>query len=290
MKITFTNENKIYWPKEKYTKGDLIHYYQEVAPFILPYLKNRPIMLHRYPEGIDGIHFIQKDTKSLHLPSGIQTVSLTHETKVLTYFLIQNKATLEYIINLGTIELHPFLSRIDKPDYPDYFVLDLDPESVPFDTIIKTANTIHELFTEWGIPHYCKTSGGRGLHIWIPLKRKYTFDQSLQFGKIISHLIHRELPKITSLERKPSNRQKQIYLDVYQNHYKQTVVAPYSVRGKPNAPVSTPLEWNEVVKGMRPHDFTIKTVPARLKQIGDIFHPVLEKGFNLKQFLENQIG
>lgn len=284
--MKFTNEDKIYWPKQKYTKGDLIEFYQQVAPYILPYLKNRPIMIIRFPEGIEGFHFVQKDTKNLHLPEGIKTITLTHETKDLTYFLVQNKATLEYIANLGTIELHPFMSRIDKPDYPDYFVLDLDPESVPFDTIIKTANTIHELFTEWEIPHYCKTSGGRGLHIWIPLKRKYTFDQSLQFGKIIAYLIHEELPKITSLERKPVNRQKKIYLDVFQNHYKQTIIAPYSVRGKPDAPVSTPLEWDELVKGMRPTDFTLKTVPDRLKKLGDIFHPVLEKGFNLKRFLE----
>lgn len=243
-------------------------------------------MLHRYPEGIEGDNFIQKDTKFLHLPKGIKTVTLSHEKKNVTYFLIQNRATLEYIANLGTIELHPFMSRVDKPDFPDYFVLDLDPESVPFDTIIKTANAIHELFTGWEIPHYCKTSGKRGLHIWVPLKRKYTFDQSLQFGKIIAHLIHVELPEITSLERMPSKRQNKIYLDVLQNHYKKTVVAPYSLRGMPGAPVSTPLEWNELVKGMRPSDFTMKTVPNRLKKIGDIFHPVLEKGFNLARFLD----
>lgn len=284
MKVAFTNENKIYWPKQKYTKGDLLHYYQTVASYLIPYLKDRPVMIARFPDGIDGMHFIQKDTSSLHLPDWIETVTLEHEKKPLTYFLVQNQSTLEYIINLGTIELHPFTSRIDKPDYPDYFILDLDPEDVTFATVMKTALTIHDLFDEWEIPHYCKTSGGRGLHIVIPLGRKYSFDQVAQFGEVLALMVHQELPKITSLERKPANRQKKIYLDVMQNRYKQTVVAPYSVRGKPFAPISTPLEWDELVKGLKPTDFNIETVPERLEKMGDIFAPVLKKGYNLNKF------
>jgi bifunctional non-homologous end joining protein LigD len=282
----FSNENKIYWPKQKYTKGDLIRYYQTIAPYIIPYLKNRPVMILRYPDGIDGTHFVQKDTSNLNLPDWIETVTLTHEKKNVTYFLIQNKATLEYVVNLGTIEFHPFTSRIDTPDYPDYFVLDLDPEDVTFNKVMQTALTIHDLFDEWNIPHYCKTSGGRGLHIVVPLGRKYTYEQVGTFGTLISVMIHEELPQITSLERKPTNRQKKIYLDVLQNHYKQTVVAPYSVRGKPFAPVSTPLDWDELAKGTKPTDFTIKTVPERVKDLGDIFAPILKKGFKMEAFLK----
>jgi len=287
-KVILTHPQKIYWPQEKYTKHDLMHYYQSVSPYILPFLKNRPMVLRRFPNGIEGENFVQKNTESLHLPDWIQTVEIDHHDKSLCYFLIQNEPSLEYVVNLGTIELHPFHAHVGQLDYPDYFILDMDPESVSFNVVIETAQTIHGLMDEWGIPHYCKTSGGRGLHIYIPLHAKYTIDQVSQFGQILGGLLHGVLPKITSLERSPANRQKKIYLDVLQNRAKQTVVAPYSVRGRPQACVSTPLHWEELKKGLTPQDFTIETVIPRLKEVGEIFSPILGQGFNMKKWIESK--
>lgn len=287
-KVILSNPEKIFWPEEGYKKQDLMSYYQSVSSFILPFLKNRPMVLRRFPNGIEAGNFVQKNTESLHLPDWIQTIEIQHEEKNLSYFLVQDEASLEYIVNLGTIEFHPFHSHAGHLDYPDYFILDMDPESVPFNTVIETARTIHELLDEWKIPNYCKTSGGRGLHIYIPLHARYSVDQVSQFGKILGFLIHKKIPKITSLERSPSNRQGKIYLDVLQNRAKQTVVAPYSLRGQAKAPVSTPLHWEELKKGLKPQDFTINTMIARLKDVGEIFFPVLGKGFNMKQWIEKR--
>lgn len=283
--MILSNPDKIYWPKEKYTKKDLLTYYQTIAPFILPFLKDRPMVLRRFPNGIEGESFIQKNTESLHLPKGFQTADIVHEGKHVHYLLVQDEATLEYAVNLGTIEFHPFHSTVDHLDYPDYFILDLDPVDVPFNQVIETAKTIHQLFDEWNIPHYCKTSGGRGLHIYIPLQGLYTLDQVSKFGEIIGVLLHDELPEITSLERSPSRRKNKIYLDVLQNNFAQTIAAPYSLRGRAGAPISTPLHWEELKKGLKAEAFNIKTVPSRLKEVGEIFSPVLGKGFKMKQWL-----
>lgn len=285
--MNLSNPDKIYWPKEKFTKLDLLKYYQTVSSYILPFLKNRPVVMRRFPNGIEGENFIQKNTESLHLPEGFQTADIKHEGKHVHYLLVQDKASLEYAVNLGTIEFHPFHSRVGHLDNPDYFILDLDPEDVSFQIVMETALTVHHLFEEWKIPHYCKTSGGRGLHIYIPLQAKYTLDQVAKFGEALGVLIHEQLPSITSLVRSPAKRQKKIYLDVLQNRSGQTIAAPYSVRGRLHAPVSTPLHWEELKKGMKPEDFNMKTVPSRLKEVGEIFTPVLGKGFQMKRWVDN---
>lgn len=280
-----SNLEKIYWPKAGYTKGDLIDYTLSVSKWMLPHLKDRPITLKRYPEGIDGEMFYQKDTSSLHLPEFVKTVEIQQE-KLMRYILIQNAETLEYVVNLGTIEIHPFLSRVKHLDSPDYLVVDLDPEDIAFEHVVETANAVHGLLESIDVPSYCKTSGGRGLHIFVPMHAKYSFEQVKQFGEVIASLVHDELPDITSLLRKPSQRQKKVYIDVYQNNRGQTLIVPYGVRGKPFAPVSTPLEWREVKKGLNPLDYTIKTVAKRVEKIGDIFKPVLGKGINLETALK----
>lgn len=286
--MKLSNPDKIYWPKEKYTKQDLLDYYLEISSYILPFLKDRPMVMRRFPNGIEEMSFIQKNTESLHLPEGFETAEIEHEGKHVHYLLVQDKASLEYAVNLGTIEFHPFHAKEGHLDCPDYFILDLDPVDVPFNTVIETAKIIHQLFDDWKFPHYCKTSGGRGLHIYIPLHGLYTLDQVAKFGEIIGLLLHNELPKITSLERSPAKRKNKIYLDVLQNNFGQTIAAPYSVRGRPFAPVSTPLHWDELKKGLKPEDFNIKTVPTRLKKVGEIFSPVLGKGFKMKQWLEER--
>jgi bifunctional non-homologous end joining protein LigD len=288
--FTASHPDKIYWPAEGYTKQDMMDYYQSVSSYILPFLKNRPMVLRRFPDGIEGQNFVQKDTHSLHLKEGIETINIAHEGRTIAYFLIQDESALSYVVNLGSIELHPFHSQIDHLDFPDYFILDMDPESVPFETVIRTAQQIHQLLDEWDIPHYCKTSGGRGLHMYIPLHGQYHLDQVSQFGTVLGEMLHVELPKITSLERSPSKRQGKIYLDVLQNRSRQTVVAPYSLRGRPGATVSTPILWDELKKGLTPQKFNIKTVPPRLKEVGEIFSPVLKQKFNMKKWLSKVVA
>lgn len=283
----FSNLKKIFWPDQKYTKGDLIKYYQETAHYILPYLKNRPVMMHRFPEGINGKKFYQKDSSPMHPPEWVKTLSILQQGKQVQYILIQDLRTLEYVVNLGSIEIHSFFSCAGHLENPDYLVIDLDPVDISFEKVIEAAQTVHDVLEEIKVPCFCKTSGAKGLHICIPIHAKYTFEQTKQFGRIIVTWVHQKIPSITSLERRPINRQKKVYLDVDQNNLGQTLAVPYSVRARPFAPVSTPLEWKEVTKGLNPTDFNIKTVPDRLKKLGDIFKPVLGKGIDIKKILKN---
>lgn len=286
VQVNISHPDKIYWPRLKLTKGNLIDYYQSVSDYILPYLENRPVMLKRFPEGVEKEGFVQKDSVSLHLPAWVNTIEIPHDQKKISYFMIQNKETLQYIANLGTIELHPFLSQINKAEYPNYFVIDLDPEDIEFKYVIETAKNVHALLEELKVVNICKTSGKRGMHICIPMGQKYTFDQALQFGQVIVQYIHQQIPEITSLERQPSRRQKKVYLDILQNHYKQTVIAPYSARGTEDATVSAPLKWTEVKKGLDPKDFNILSMPKRLMKVGDLFSPVIRKEVDIEKALK----
>lgn len=283
--LTLTNLEKVYWPKEGYTKGDLIEYYRQIAPVILPYLKDRPVMLHRFPEGIADKNFYQKDIGLSH-PNWIKTCSIKHEDKQMEYLVINDLNSLLYAVNLGSIELHPLLARCQHLEFPDYCVIDLDPHGISFKHVIETALVAHDILEESGIKHYCKTSGSKGLHICIPLHANYTFDQSRQFAEVIGHCIHQKLPKTTSLERNPGKRQKKIYLDCLQNRFGQTLICPYAVRPKPNATVSAPLSWEEVNDALEITQFTIETMPERLKKKKDLFKPVLGRGINMETCLK----
>lgn len=283
--IKLTNLEKIYWPGEKITKGDLIKYYASIAPYILPYLKNRPLVMHRFPEGIKGEAFFQKEAGE-HLPSFVKTVSVLHDAKRVNYILAQNAKTLLYVANLGSIELHLFNSTASHIEKPDYLVLDLDPEAISFDAVIDTANAFHELLEELAVPHFCKTSGLTGLHIYIPFHAKYDYDQTRQVAYLLGTIVQHRLPRLTSLERMPKRRQKKVYIDTLQNLKGQTLVSPYSVRAAPHAKVSTPLLWKEVKPGLSPEEFTLKTLPKRLSQKGDLFKGVLNKSINLQQLLK----
>lgn len=283
--LSLTHLEKVYWPKEKYTKGDLLAYYQSIAPYILPYLKNRPIMLHRLPDGIEGKDFYQKDINFSH-PEWIKTCPVQHEGKVDNYLLINDVRSLLYAVNLGSIDLHPFLSREDTLDKPDFCVIDLDPHDISFDKVIEAALAVHEVLEQAKVKHYCKTSGGKGLHILIPLHAKYDYEQSRQFAEVICHIVHKKLPKTTSMERSSEKRPKKIYLDCLQNRLAQSIVAPYAVRPRPKAMVSTPLSWDEVNQDLDISKYTIETVPARVEKIGDILKPVLGPGVNLKTALK----
>lgn len=284
--VSLNNLDKVFWPEEGYTKGDLISYYQEISPILLPYLKDRPMVMRRNPNGIDEEGFFQKDTTPLHLPSWTETIKIKHEQKSVQYILIQNEASLLYIVNLGCIELNPFNSRIEHLEYPDYIVWDLDPQDVPFEKVIETAHVIHEILEKCRIKGYCKTSGGRGLHVYVPLGAKYTYEQAKRLGEIVALLTHQQLPDITSLERMPAKRKNKIYIDTLQNEHTKTLASAYCVRPKPHATVSTPLKWSELKKGLHPSEFTIETIFTRLKKVGDLFKPVLGPGIDIAKALK----
>ena len=279
------NPEKVFWPEEQYTKGDLANYYTEVAPFILPYLKKRPIVLHRFPDGITGGEFYQKETPEKH-PSWLKTIEVQHEERTIHYLEITDVRSLLYAINLGSIDLHPFLGHLPHLDLPDYCVLDLDPEALDFKAVVKVAQVIHTFLEDLKLPHFCKTTGGRGLHIFLPLHAHYSIEQSKQFAELLARTIHNKLPALTSLTRSPAKRQHKVYLDYLQNRSGQTVVAPYAVRPRPHAPVSTPLLWDEVQEGLDPLAFTIATVPKRLQKHGDLFKGIFGAGISIEKTLK----
>jgi len=285
-KIKITNLTKVYWPEEEITKGDFIQYYQKVASFILPYLKNYPESLHRFPDGIHGEKFFQKNIETA--PDWVETqiVHSKHENRDIRYLICQNKATLIYLSQLGCIEMNPWLSRIKTLDFPDYCVLDLDPEDIEFTAVVKTAQTIHKLLEKIKVYHLCKTSGATGLHIYIPLKARYSYQQSGQFAELIATIVNEQIPEITSIERSPSRRQGKVYIDFLQNRRGQTVAAPYSLRPRRHAPVSTPLTWKEVNNRLDPNKFNINSIHQRLKKSGDLWKPLINhKGIDLESSL-----
>ena len=281
MSLKLSNLEKIYWPKEHIAKGEMLQYYAKVAKILLRYAKDRPLVMHRYPNGIQGQAFYQKDVQDV--PPFVKTATIRHANRNVRYIIPQNTQTLLYIANLGSIEMHLFHSRIKTLDKPDYMVLDLDPQAISFDAVVEVARAIHKILQKIKIPHFCKTSGGSGLHIYVPLKGKYSYEESRYYAGVIAKMVHELLPDITSLERNPKKRNRKVYLDILQNAQGQLAAAPYSVRAFPNAPVSTPLAWDEVKRGLDPQDFTIKNVPARIAKKGDLFKGVLGAAAHLKR-------
>jgi len=284
--LKLTNLDKVYWKKEHYTKRDLLNYYHDIAPFMLPYMKNRPQSLNRHPNGIEGMSFFQKNVEG-KVPGWIKTFPDYSESnkETIQYFVCTNEASLVYLANLGCIEMNPWHSTFMKPDNPDYCLIDLDPHEVNFEKVIETALVVKKVLDELKIPAWCKTSGSSGIHICIPLGTKYSYDQSKYLAELIANLVHHEAPAFTSVERSPSKRRRKVYLDFLQNTKSQTVACVYSVRPKPGATVSAPLFWEELKKGLSPVNFTIENIFDRLHTEGDIFKPVYEKGIDLKKTL-----
>lgn len=285
--LKFTNLDKLFWPDEKITKRDLINYYEQAAPFILPYLKDRPQSMNRYPNGIKEEGFYFKDVTDT-APEWAETYLYQSEAdgRDRHYLVGKDEATLLYMANLGCIEMNPWSSTVRKPDNPTFCIIDLDPDKNTFDQVIETAQLTKQLLDDMGVPSYCKTSGSTGLHIYIPLGNKYNYDQSKEFAHIIVTLIHAELPDYTSLERTVRDRKGKMYLDFLQNRPHATIAAAYSVRPKPGATVSMPLHWDEVKKGLKISDFTLFNAIERMHGLGDIFKPVLGKGIDLKKVID----
>ena len=285
--LKFSNLNKTYWPKEKITKGDMLNYYYEIAPYILPYMLNRPQSLNRFPNGINGESFYQKDMKG-KVDDWITTFERFSESSgdAKDFLVCTNTASLLYMANLGCIEMNPWHSRIDSPHYPDWSVIDLDPANISFEKVIETARMVHEVIKTLQIPSYPKISGSTGIHIYIPLGAKYNYEQSKQLAELIATLVHNQLPSFTSLVRDPEKRKDKIYIDYLQNRPIQTICAPYSIRPKPGATASAPLHWDEVKKGLKISQFTIHSMLERLHSEGDLFSGVLHESIDLNEVLK----
>jgi bifunctional non-homologous end joining protein LigD len=280
--LKFSNLDKIYWPKEKITKRDMLNYYYQVAPVILPYLKDRPQSLNRYPNGIEGESFYQKNVLG-KIPSWIDTFPYTSEGIKKSFMVPTREADVLYMASLGCIEMNPWSSTVKKPDNPDWCIIDLDPDTNTFEQVIKTAQVTHEVLDSAGIDNYCKTSGSTGIHIYIPLGAKYVYEDSREFGRLIATIIHEQIPRFTSIERATADRKGKLYIDFLQNRPQATLACAYSLRPKPGATVSMPLHWEEVKKGLKMKDFNIRNAVGRIKEQGDIFKPVLGKGINMKK-------
>ena len=276
--VAFSNLNKVYWPEEKYTKGDLIAYYRAIAPWLLPFLRNRPVVLTRFPDGIDGKSFYQKDAPEF-APEWMRTVPIwsNDTSRFIRYFVCDDVESLLYIANMGSIPLHIWQSRVGTLEQPDWCVIDLDPKEAPFSDVIRTAEVLHRLCDEISLPHYLKTTGKTGLHILIPLGRQCTYEQSRTLGELLARLVIRELPDITTITRHVTRRGDKVYLDYLQNRHGQLIVSPFSVRPLPGATVSMPLTWDELTPDLDPRVFTIRNAPARMEQLGrDPVAPVLD--------------
>lgn len=284
--VEFTHLDKVFFPKHKYTKGDLVGYYTSVKDFILPYLKDRPCSMLRMPNGITGEGFFQKNNE--HLPSWVPHTDIFSDSNNadLRWIVGGDLNTLLYMVQLGCVEINPWSSRVQQLDKPDWAVIDLDPEGVTFKDVIDVARTVHQVCEEWKVPAYPKTSGKTGIHIFIPMQAKYTYEQVKNFAHLLVLEVNKRMPDITSVERMPEKRKHKIYLDFLQNREGQTLAAPYSVRPTPDASVSMPLHWDEVTPSLKPTDFTIKNALARLQKVGDLWKPALQKGVDLKKVLD----
>ena len=280
--LKFNNLSKLYWPEDKFSKRDMFNYYYAVADFILPYLKDRPLSLNRFPGGIHGQSFYQKDVRG-KAPDWAKTFPYsTSDGEPKEYLVGDDVATLLWMNTLGCIEINPWFSRVTSPDNPDYCVIDLDPDKHHFDKVIEAALVVKQVLDSIGVPSFPKTSGSTGIHIYIPMGGKYDYDQSQLFARIVVGIVHEIIPKFTSLERMISARKGKMYLDFLQNRPGATIAGPYSLRPKPGATVSMPLEWEEVKPGLNMKDFTIFNAIDRLKVKGDIFRGVLGKGIDLE--------
>lgn len=285
--LKFTNLSKVYWPGEGITKREVINYYYQIAPFMLPYLKDRPHTLNRHPHGITGETFYQKDVTG-KAPSWVKTFPYfsVPDDRQKQFLVCGDEATLLYMASLGCIEINPWSSTARKPDNPDWCIIDLDPDKNTFDQVIEAAQVVKKVLDAVDVPSFCKTSGSSGLHIYVPFGARYTYEDSKEFGRAVVKIVHSLIPAYTSIERITRNRGGKMYLDFLQNRPQATIAAPYSLRPKPKAPVSAPLHWDEVKKGLKITNFTIKNMVARAKAEGDLFKGVLGRGINLKKVMK----
>src|SRR5712692_10178797 len=281
-RISLTSLDRVYWPSEKITKFELLCYYLQTEAFIMPFLKDRPAILQRYPRGIKAPMFFQQDLESA--PPFIKTVRLINqEGRELHYAVFTTIGSLLHFVNLGTIEQHPWHSTIKHLDKPDYLMLDLDPKAAPWENVLKVALVCKEVFDELGLPSFPKTSGASGIHIYLPLKPKYDYGKIAAVAHALAGEVAERAPKTATTQRALAKRQKQqVYVDAMQNARGKTIAAPYSARARPNATVSMPLTWKQIEKGVKIADFAIRNVPKLIQKNGNAWAKFFDSRQELK--------
>ncbi|MGH2573562.1 MAG: non-homologous end-joining DNA ligase [Actinomycetota bacterium] len=264
-----SNLDKVFWPEDGLTKGDLLAYFEAVAPFILPVLRNRPLTVVRYPDGMGGFSFYQKNTPK-YAPPWVRTVELPAESarRNVHYTLCNSKRTLLWLANQAAIELHPWLSRRDRLDRPDHLVLDLDPPGTAFDLAVEVAFRAREVLREAGLRAALKTSGAKGLHLFVPIWRRYEYGAVRLAAVRIAERVVEHDPDLSTMEFRRASRGHRVFLDVGRNAPGAHIVAPYSPRARAKATVSFPVAWERLAR-TRPEDFTLANVPGLLKRGGD---------------------
>jgi bifunctional non-homologous end joining protein LigD len=280
--VRLSNLRKVFWPDDGYTKGDLIAYYDAVAPLMLPYLRDRPVVLTRYPDGIKGKSFFQKDAP-VYIPGWMrtETVYSKDSEREIRYFVLDDAESLRYVANLGTVPIHMWSARSGSLERPDWLVLDLDPKGAPFAHVLQVARSLHGILDDLGLPSYPKTSGQAGLHILIPLGRRYTHEECKTFARVLASLGLEANAEIATLARPLHARGGKVYIDWGQNGHGNTIVAPYSLRPIPGAPASCPLRWSEVNARLDPARFNLRTLPKRFEKMDDPLAGVMGAGVDL---------
>ena len=268
MTIDIDKADKVFFPDAGYTKGDLADYYQRIAPTMIPRIEGRPLTLHRFPDGIDGVNFIQKSVKD-HYPHWIERVTVDKEDGEITHVLATDADTLAWLVNQGSIAFHVWLSRQDRPDHPDRLIFDLDPAEGDddFGPVVKAAHDVRDALQAADLSAFVMTTGSSGLHVTVPLDREADFETVRDFASRVADDLADAHPDRLTTEHRKDKRRGRLYLDIRRNAYAQTGIAPYSVRAKPGAPIAAPLEWDELVSAdMGPRRFHIGNIFRRLGQ------------------------
>jgi bifunctional non-homologous end joining protein LigD len=279
--IEISRPEKVLFPEDDITKGDLIEYYARVAPWMLPHLQDRPLTLERYPNGIQTKRFFQKEVSS-YFPSWLRTVTVPKVGGTVTHVVCNDTATLVYLANQACVTPHIFLSRIDKLDVPDQLVFDLDPQRDEFEPVRAAALDFKQLLDELALPAFLKTTGSRGLHVVVPLRRKETYDSVREFGRELATIIVSQAPHQRTMEQLKAKRGERVFIDTNRNGYAQLVAPAYAVRARKGAPVSAPLAWSELgKKSLRSNSFTIRNLFKRLDQLSDPWRDFWESGVTL---------
>jgi bifunctional non-homologous end joining protein LigD len=278
-----SNLDKVFWPEDGLTKGDLIAYFESISRHVVPALKDRPLTLKRYPDGIDGFSFFQKNTPS-YAPEWIRTATYHAGSakRDVAYVLCNDKRTLLWLANQAAVELHPWLSRIDRIERPDHLVFDLDPPEGKFEVAVEVAPVVRDVLREHGLDGLPKTSGAKGIHVYVPLQRRHHYGEVRAAAAALSHLVEERVPELTTTEFHIAERGGRLFLDAGRNAPGAHVVAPYSPRARPGAPVSFPVEWKDLAR-VHPGDFTIKNVPDLLSKHGDLWKKLMPGPQSLAQ-------
>jgi len=289
-KLSFRHLDKIYYPRDGYRKYDVLNYYDSIADLILPHLKDRPLSLRRYPDGIDKETFFQKDA-STGFPSWMRTEVVRESDTDKLYAFCEDRASLVYLTNLGCIDENPWMSRVPTLDNPDFILIDLDPQQCPYAKIVEAALIVRSKLEALGLTGYPKTTGGDGMHIYIPLDPVYSYEQARTFAEIIARLAAGERPELFTTPRSVSRREKgRVYFDYLQVMRGKTISAPYVLRAYDGAPVATPLDWNELTGSLDPKQFHIRNAADRFARVGDLFAGVLSKPQRLEPAMKRLEG